>query len=464
VSTPSRPAQRVVVELAAPDQPADHGLAALGLIMTLVGSVMAPLGAAVVLMSAYGAVVLDPVHTGGGQMKWAVLVGGAGVARSLIQRRSGIRLWRIVPGDPPVLSGINLYALAAAAHTAVWLVFMSHHGAGPGVMTGSALVLMAWPIALASIIRLPRYRRLAPHPSPGEDNGFEGLAVLMAVLGAAGLLFALMLVVLGSSVRGGVDAGWMSNVVLVTGLALSVRAVLQLRAGVKGVRGDALHAVNDFGRYGSLGTTLGGAVGGLITLWMLVVTLDLVVLLVGISILLALLAWPTTVRRFVAWRHLADLDADVVRRRSPDAGITALGWFLLGLASLSLAQGAATEIWGTSGSGAGIPALTGVPLLRDHAWWQTPLAALELWAALELLAVSDRRKLVATVWAVVALGALALQLGDGFALLRYGPLVSRATIWCAILLAATPAAATLLLVHRKVRPQAVARVAPRQAS
>ncbi len=445
--------------------PADQGLSSLGLIMSLTGSVMAPLMGALLLgqiklaadraeaMSRYGG-------DSDSQALWLFLILIASVVRSLVHRMAGHRLWRDTPSDPPALSGLTSYAVAAAAHTGMWLLYLKIKAQAPvSALLGAAVLLMAWPVAILLVTRARRFRDLGPRVPVAEDNGFEGLAVLMAILGFAGLMISIVLVVLGFSARD--ESASMANVLLTCGVALVVRSIIHVSVGARAVRGTAVNAVADFLRYGNVGIAIGAAVGGVLTLWMFLESkVDVFALAMGVGVMLALMAWPAIVRRFVQWRHLADVATGDVRRRSPDAGITALGWLLLAGAAATLGAYVASLLWEDSlgrRSAGMMLQMAGMPFNQAPEWWALPLGLGQLWAALELLAVSSRRRLVASAWAVLALGYTTIQMAPDLKELLEAPIEARAAGFAAFAISITPAVATLLLVNRKPLPPDVAR-------
>jgi hypothetical protein len=326
-------------------------------------------------------------------------------------------------------------------------------------LVGSTVLMMAWPAAIFAVTRLPRFQALGPRLPMAQDNGFEGLAVLMAILGFAGLMGSLVVGVLGFSVRA--ESPGLAKVLMIAGVALTVRSIIHFSVGVRAVRGTAVNAAADFLRYGNVGMAIGAGVGGVLTVWLLVTTFDVFALATGVAVAVALTAWPAIVRRFVTWRHLADVASDTVRRRSPDAGITALGWLLLAGAAISLGTYAGTAL-SQDGLGARsaqmVQQMAGVPFQQDHAWWQVPLALAELWAALELLAVTPRRRVVATVWAAAALVITGLTMAPDLRDLLDLPIEAAAAGFAAFFIGISPAVATLLLVNRAPLPPDVARV------
>lgn len=445
--------------------PADQGLSSLGLIMSLTGSVMAPLMGAMLLgqikvaadhaeaMSRYGG-------DSDSKTLWLFLILIASVVRSLVHRMAGNRLWRDGANEPPAMSGITAYATAAAAHTGLWLLYLKIKTQAPaGALLGAVVLLMAWPLAILLVTRARRFRDLGARVPVAEDNGFEGLAVLMAILGFAGLLCSIIVVVIGFSARD--EDASLANVLLTCGAALCVRSIIHVSVGARAVRGTAVNAVADFVRYGNVGIAIGAAVGVILTLYMfLSAKVDFFAFAMGVGITLALMAWPAIVRRFVQWRHLADVSSATVRRRSPDAGITALGWLLLAGAAATLGSYIAASLWeDTIGRRSASMMLTmaGTPFNHNQAWWALPLGAGQLWAALEVLAVSPRKRIAASLWGAAALVYTTISMAPDLKRLLDAPLTERAVGFAAFLLAITPPVATLLLVNRTPHSPEVAK-------
>ncbi len=440
-----------------PQPPADQGLSSLGLLMSLAGSVMAPLVAVAVINelhvesligSHYGA----EKHTG-----WLVLVLVAGLVRSLMHRTAGIRLWRSVPSDPPVLVGIRNYALAAAGHTLATIgLASSKWNAPPAAMLGIAVMLMAWPVAVWAVTSQARFRQLGPRPPTAEDNGFEGLAVMMATFGFVGLLAAVALAAMAYS---GLSEGWVRFAGLVVGAVASLlyRSYRHVAIGVGALRGSPVSSGPAFVEYGNLGLAVGGIVGGLLLAWVALQSIDGVAMVTAVALMLALMAWPALVRRFVSWRELADVNSGTVRSPSPDRGATALGWMLLAGGAISTSTSLAALL-GSEGMAMTVHSLNGIPFGLDPGWWALPLGLLQLWAALELLAVTPRQRLIGNAWALASV-AVALVTRTETLLAAFDlPPRPQTVVVTAFLLAITPAIATLLLINRPAFPTAVARV------
>ncbi|HEY0190197.1 MAG TPA: hypothetical protein VGC42_03695, partial [Kofleriaceae bacterium] len=175
-----------------------------------------------------------------------------------------------------------------------------------------------------------------------------------------------------------------------------------------------------------------------------------------------LLAWPRTLRRFLGDRRLTGiLEGGVVEhRRAPDAGLTALGWLMVGHAALVTAVLALLACRTDPSPARVLAAQLGSAILGhgpDGVILSAGVVLLELLAATALIRMADHRRLFAMVFAGLSIAvtlALAWPAIQAFQLYRQ--------LW--IVLSLIPAAgqlviplATLLLVHRSVEPIARAR-------
>jgi hypothetical protein len=437
--------------------PADQGLSSLGLIMSLTGSVMAPLMGAMLLGQIKAAADrAEAMARYGGDSDaktlWLFMILIATVVRSLVHRMAGNRLWRDTPSDPPALSGINAYLAAAGAHTTLWILYLKIKQQAPaGALLGAAALLMAWPLAIFVVTRAQRFRDIGPRVPTAEDNGFDGLAVLMAFFGLVGLACAILVVVVGFSVRD--EDSTLANILLTCGVALVVRAIIHVSVGARAVLGTAVDAVADFVRSAHVGIAIGAGVGIRLSLYLFLSgKVSFFAATIGLGILLALVAWPAIVRRFVQHRHLADLAGTRTQRRSPDGGVTALGWLLLAGASTTLGSYTATVLWeDTLGRHTTnlMLQMAGTPFTRTSAWWALLLGAGQLWAALEVLGVTSRRRIAASLWGLAALVFTSIEMGPELSKWLDAPLDARLVGFAAFLIAITPPVATLLLVNRR---------------
>ena len=389
--------------------PADRGLSGLGLLMQLFGGVFAAVTSAFLVFVLVAA--SHARHGGGNESLWALLLCGTGITRSLLHRAAGAEL---LYGQGNVFAGVKRYFIASLANTVVWLFVMSSEMHMPGaVMLPMLLALMAWPAALMVVINLPGYRELGDKVPTGEDKGFEGASILMLTLGLLGFIF--MSVMLYATWTGAPDRlkGSLSFMMIVLAMILLViRSGIHVSAAFTGLRetrpDQVVAAANRYADFGVIATFIAG--GALLIALMMGVP-DFTVFAVMACVVWALLAWPLTIRKFYGERQFADLmaqtrDEQPVHHRAPDLGLTSLGWLLLAESLLSLSMKLPVAALG--GASLGRNSAFG-PLgtmfagsLGHSPWWGIGVAALELWAALELIRMSELHKLAASAFGVVA--------------------------------------------------------------
>src|SRR2546430_8728497 len=158
-----------VVDLVDAGVPADQGLSSLGLIMQLAGNVLAAYAS---LM----AFVMLLARPGGDDTLWIFLVLGLSIARSLLHKNAGVQLLysTSTDGTGKRLAGVRRYATFGIIQSLVVtaIIMMKFHV--PSTMSlGIALGLAAWPLGLAVMLALPRFKRFADELPMSEDKGFE---------------------------------------------------------------------------------------------------------------------------------------------------------------------------------------------------------------------------------------------------------------------------------------------------
>jgi hypothetical protein len=469
-----RPAD--VVELPGAGVPADRGLAALGLLMQLAGGTFAACGG----LAALAALVALREHRAAppAAAAWVLVAVALCVARSLVHRAAGDRLLYQrrpradgTPASP--LDGVRRYVAVALGQT-VLLALVCHGklGVPAGIVLAGAAGLAVWPLVLAGILASGALARLAAGIPHGDDKGFEGASILMAVLGAAGVLAtgASLLAQLGA---GPAEIVHGPGVVVVAALLLLlVRAGLHLQAGLGGLRETSLdRSVDLANRYAGFGVVSSLWFGGVLLLGAIANGLDVwgMTLVAGLGWLMML--WPLTVRRFFGDRQFAALLAGgraALHRRAPDAGLTGLGWLLVGHAALTasfllpqLLAGPALAGDALAGDARHLAALA-AGIGDGSPWWSAGVVVLEAWAGTELLRMGAHHRVVAAAYGVAGvLVTLALTgpiLRDVLALSVLGGGGDRLVLSLALiaLQLAIPAAA-LLLATRTVAPAARAR-------
>jgi hypothetical protein len=256
---------------------------------------------------------------------------------------------------------------------------------------------------------------------------------------------------------------------------LLVRSGLHTYAGVLGTRGiDADGATDVASRYYSFGVVSSVIAGGALMVEFMMTTVNPLSLLLVAVVVYWLLVWPLAVRRFYTERNFAMLlgpEEAPPFRRAPDAGLTALGWLLLALGVLGLADALPRAILGVGPSSEELVAFGGFfgnelgSAVGRSPWWLVGVAAVQLWAAVELITMSDRHRLAASVYGLVAalvsvyvywpllagfdqLGAELVGMSYLSSVMQYGMLALYLVV----------PVGTFLLVNRRLTPEAQARL------
>jgi len=448
--------------------PSDRGLAALGLIMQLGGSIF------------LGCMALVAVVIGFGSGSFAaILVGSAGAVRSAFHRAAGSAL---VYGSPRgLLRPTWTYIGVALAQTALTLVVFNKSGVPAGVTLTLALLLLAWPLTLLVVLTRPRLRVLAADDvlPPSEDMGFEGAAALMVLFGMMGSLVALFMLYAAFAGPGGSLASAHALLLIGVFAMLLARSVLHTMAGVRGTRGiDSDGATLAAARYFGFGVVSSVITGGaLLILFMMgggpVVGLHPLMLLGMATVVYLLLSWPMILRRFYTERNFSALLAGAEGPsyvRAPDAGMTAIGWLLLAASALQLGLALPGLISGpdflpslASLDGLGGPGLADIPFRPRSPWWSIGTGAVQLWAALELIHMTDRHRMAATIYgglsSVVATYVMWPELRQ-LERMAFGSMDGFATVaaYFQIALCLVLPVGTMILANRKLLPTAQARM------
>jgi hypothetical protein len=223
------------------------------------------------------------------------------------------------------------------------------------------------------------------------------------------------------------NQGWFMLVVIAL-IVLVIRSGLHVSAALSGLRETRLDlAVAAATRYANFGVTAAFIAGGCFLIGVMMLDAN-VEALIGITcIVWMLLAWPLTIRRFFSERQFADLMAGDgnpgAHHRAPDLGLTSLGWFLFAIGLLSLSFSLPASLLLSSEMGemgrdmAGMGGLMSVinPGIGHSMWFGIGIAALELWAGIELIRMSDLHRIAA-----IAFGAIAIAVN----LYLYWPILS----------------------------------------
>ena len=405
------------------------GLVALGLIMELVGSVIA----AYLIVKALEP-LLNRLFLGAWDPQWGweqqltsprvtrdgwedlpfhvMLLTAIGILRALVHRRAG-RAVLYRSGDSA--GAIGVYVAVALGHTALCvLVFWRHQDHQSHAWAAAACVSLAWPIALLIATRRRVIRlALSTGRSATAASAPDQVATLMVFFGLVGCLVALF--AFYTSVDGPLSwsefSAWLP--VSVTAF-LCLRSVVHTRVGVRLAGDTGSRAPLDVSSYVKV---------GLITAalsWLAIVVLMYGLLdrawsyyptevhldpaWKGFTVYLLFL-WPLLLRGMARARAEADQSTSK-KPSSSGAGLLALGWLLLGAAavqiglaglSLHLGPDRMTELsmWLLKAPIQDGPISRGV-------WMQLLVAVPQVWVALELLRASPRRRRAATLYAACA--------------------------------------------------------------
>ncbi len=462
-----------VVDLVDAGVPADQGLSSLGMLMQLAGNMFAA------MLSLFAFITLMASSRGGagGETLWILLLLGLSIARSLVHRSAGATLLYGVGGSGQGnrMAGIQRYIVFGLIQSALTGALLAFKFEVPGKIAFAITAGLAlWPAVLAGLLAMPRFKRFKDDLPLTEDKGFEGASILMTVLGLCGLVGGATLLLYLLDLPGKMLTKG-PGVLLILALAmLVVRSALHVQAGLSGLRETSVdRSVELANRYANFGVISSFCAGGALMLFIMSISFDLSGLAVICGLVWMLMAWPLIVRRFFADRQFADLLAGAqapVHRRSPDAGLTWLGWLLIAMAvyqaSFIFVQFAMDP--GGMGMGhhrhggnplEGLMAMGGAAGIRSI-WWSVGMVVLQAWAGYELVRMSSQARMIATIagaiisavtiymfWPVV--DALRHSGGEGgpTQTLILGPLVLQLII----------PVATIVLVNRKISPTARAR-------
>ena len=454
-----------------PQLPIDSGLASLGMLMQL----GAAFGFGVAALFFLESVVDGGARADVGGLVVVALLGmlrsGAHFrgAQSLIYRR----------GEPRTAAKVYLYI--AALHVVVAAYVVHGFDLDVGAVVAVVVLLSAWPVMLLVIVNRPRFRRYARAVPVPDDLAFEGVSIIMLILGlAAALSAAMMLVFIIRQPPNHALTSATGTVFLAIIGALAVRAILHVLTGHAGAVGGTPMVINAAAsRYYNVGLATSAAVGGLMLLLAFrgqptgpaMARLAFVVYL--------LLAWPLIVRTLFGERGITTIAAsdDDHPERAPDQGLTSLGWLLLAMSVISMAVALPHAVWQSSrytvqivtfgiADGGDVAVMFG-----RSSWLAVVIAGLQMWAAIELITMSNRSRFAAITYGVVG-GALTLYVMFPFIsdwetyvaqLLRGSELWDPSLVGYAQLgLALVTPLATLALVLRRRTPHAQARFVTQQ--
>ncbi len=453
------------VKLVDPEVPADQGLSSLGLLMQLSGSVLAAYAALVTL-----SMLVVPGMGMAGTKGYLMLIIAACIARSLVHRAAGTELLYGKPGfeDNPThkpYGGIDRYVIVGLIQSLfVSGILVAKFGVPTKLGLGLGLGLAAWPATLAVLVRLPRFKRFRDGLPMSEDKGFEGASILMTVLGTCGVLGGGAFVVIMLESKGMLEGA--GAIVLISAVTMVIRSVLHVQAGIAGLRETSIDRSVELAiRYANFGVISAFCVAGAMVLMAMMSGFHIMIMVVVVCMTWMLMTWPMIIRKFFGDRQFSDLlagDAAAIHRRSPDAGLTGLGWLLFAIAMLGATM-TIPALMATGGDANQVLEMFSAMgnVGTRSMWFGVGVTVLQGWAGYELIRMGRGHRIIATVYAVIA---------SGVAVYTMWPLVEQLThmsldragmggvaVLVPVAIQLVIPVATLLLVNRTFAPTARAR-------
>jgi hypothetical protein len=390
--------------------PSDGGLAGLGLLMQLGAALHA--GVMVLYLTDY--FVADSPRIASSHMPTVAVLG---ILRSWFHF-SGARSLLYSDDRTNLSRSVVIYLGVAVAHTAAAVYLMYDVVPRPADVAALGVLLLAWPVTLFVLLFVPRFRTYASGVPVPDDSSFEGVSLIMLVLGLAGALWASMMFAhildvfpLSSLTSSELGAG-----LFVVHAALLTRGIFHVLTGHAGAFGGTPTAINAAAaRYYNVGIATALGAGAIL----FVISLDGhfggYELFRLVFLVYALLAWPVLLRWFFGVRGISTIGAtdEEHPHRAPDRGLASLGWLLLAIAVFTLAISIPRVLWDAGDYTAEIAtfgALTGgdiAAMFGRSSLLSVAVGALQLWAGLELISMSSRRRVAATIYGVVG-GAITI--------------------------------------------------------
>lgn len=444
--------------------PSDQGLTTLGLLMQLSGTIFAACGSLMLLFFVF-------LPLGRAEEKGLMLLALAlCVGRSAFHRMAGTELLygrKTLDGVGSPLTGLWRYIVIAVIQSALLAVFVHWKLHVPMKATiGLGLGLAAWPLLLAVLFAMPRFKRFHQEIPVPEDKGFEGVSIVMTVLGLCGALGTGAFLFLMLQSGGAIMSQGPGVLLLVALVMLFVRSIFHVQAGLSGLRETSLESsVEKANRYSNFGVISSFCASGAILVVSMMGAMNIVLIAMVAGVCWLLMAWPLIIRRFFGERQFADLmagDGANVHRRSPDAGLTGLGWLLLGHAMFSATMLIPQLIGGREVMGMDALKMASMlgPIATKSLWFNAGMIAFQAWAGYELIRMSGPSRIIAMAYAVVV-GVLTVWLM--YPVLeevshigrRFAP--EMVTMFIPLAINLVIPVATLVLVTRKTTPIAKAR-------
>jgi hypothetical protein len=440
--------------------------------MQLVGGVMTA------IVAGYGFIFMISVGLSGGRgdgagsmMLWVLLILGSSLARSAAHKRAGDRLLHDGSGTPA--QALGRYLLFAAIQTGVVAMAMLVEGAPSELLVTLILVLAAWPVALL-IIAKPMIEEFGGAVPMGDDKGFEGAAILLLIFGSIGLCIGAVMLFGWLEWPSEMKSQLLGVGMLAAYVMLIIRSVLHLRAGIRGVSATHMNQTADaVAKYAQFGVVASVVVAAVLFLAFVTSMGDrapgaaMFLMMVMVAMVAwVLLVWPLAVRRFFGERQFSlMLDArESNRQLSPDRGLPTLGWLLLAFGVFALASGLGNVISGEMGGDDGMsrgdnPFAGMLGMLGNvgekSAWFGIGVAAVQVWAGVELVRMTPRYKIAGIAYGAAASAVAAYMylpmlsdlMGGGMAMVQ-NPMVAMSL--ASVAMAFVMPISTLVFVQRKL--------------
>jgi hypothetical protein len=445
--------------------PSDQGLTTLGLLMQLGGTIFAAYGSLMLLFF-----VFLPLGRPGDK-GLLLLALALCVVRSAFHRIAGTELLygrKTFDGTGSPLTGLRRYIVIGIAQSALVaaLLHLKFSVAGKAAF-GLGLGLASWPILLAVLfLAVPRFKKYDKEIPVPEDKGFEGVSIVMTVLGLCGALGTGAFLFLMLQSGGAIMSQGPGVLLLVALVMLFVRSIFHVQAGLSGLRETNLESnVQKANRYANFGVISSFCASGAILVVSMMGAMNIVVVAMVAGVCWLLMAWPLIIRRFFGERQFADLmsgEGPGSHRRSPDAGLTGLGWLLLGHAFLSASMLIPQLIGGPEVMGMEALKMASFmgPMATKSLWFNAGMVVFQAWAGYELIRMSGPSRIIAIAYSVIV-GALTVWIM--YPMLKELTNVGRrfapeaVTMFIPLAINLVIPVATLLLVTRKITPVAKAR-------
>ncbi len=402
-------AKQEAVNLVDPGVPADQGLSTLGLLMQLGGSLFAALAT----LGTFVTMLTMGIGGRGDQTLWMLLVLATCVARSAFHRMAGTELLygkRTLEGTASPLAGVKRYIVVGLVQSAILFMIMTgKFHLDFKIAIGPALGLASWPAVLAVLVSLPRFRRFTTELPVAEDKGFEAASILMTVLGTTGVLGTGLFLIVMLDAGGRMLSQGPGVLLMLATVLLLIRSCFHVQAGLSGLRETSVdRAVELANRYANFGVISSFSAAGALLLLLMSSHMDISGLAIVAGVCWMLMAWPLIIRRYFSERQFADLmqgDQANLHRRSPDAGLTGLGWLLFAHAMMSAAiliPQLVVSPGEMSRKMFEAMAMLGGGGARSI-WFSAGLVALQAWAGYELIRMSSTQRIIGTVFSIVAI-------------------------------------------------------------